>query len=129
VRIAVTQPDRQKRVPAALAAFPHGRYRHAPHVAQAEQAGTIVLFDQRTYYTLPNAAATDLWRLLAEPRSAEELVAWLSDAYEAPRDVIAADVAAQLARLRNDRLIVDVRPDGVMVSGQRPWWHFWRRGV
>jgi hypothetical protein len=95
-------------------------------VDQVEHAGTVILFDKRTYYTLPNETANDLWRLLAEPRTAEEIVDWLYEAYDAPRDVIARDVALQLAQYRSHRLVVAVGQDGRPEQAPRPWWRPWR---
>jgi hypothetical protein len=102
------------------------RFGRAPHVMQAEHAGTIVLFDGKKYYTLPNEAACDLWLLLAEPRSADELVSRLHEQYDATRDLIAADVAAQLLRLRQEQLVIETRPDGRPVLPRRRWWQVWK---
>ncbi|MGH7508981.1 MAG: PqqD family protein [Gemmatimonadales bacterium] len=104
------------------------RFSRAGHVLQAEHAGTIVLFDGKRYYTLPNETANDLWSLLAEPRSLDELVVWLYDQYDAPRDVIAEDVAAQLRLLRRERLVVETGPCGEPVAGPRRWWQLWKDG-
>lgn len=83
------------------------RFRRSPRVQQAEQAGTVVLFDGARYYTLPNEVATDLWLLLAAPRSADELVSLLHQQYEAPREVIASDVSTQLKLLCRARLVIE----------------------
>jgi hypothetical protein len=101
------------------------RFSQVRQVQQAEHAGTIVLFDGRKYYTLPNETANDLWCLLAEPRSADELVGLLHDLYEAPREVIAADVAAQLVLLRRARLVVETEAGGEPVV-ERRWWRLWK---
>jgi hypothetical protein len=108
--------------------LPTGRFQRGTHVDQAQHAGTIILFDKCTYYTLPNETANDLWALLAEPRTAEEIVDRLHQAYDAPREVIAADVALQLAEYRSHRLVVEIGPDGGRVRAPGPWWRLWRRG-
>jgi hypothetical protein len=106
---------------------PSGRFHRASHVEQAEHAGTIILFDKRSYFTLPEGAAAEIWGLLEHARSVEELVDRLHDEYDAPREVIAADVAAQLQRLLQARLIVAVGPGGEPLPGPQSWRLFWRR--
>lgn len=103
------------------------RFCRAAHVQQAEQGGATILFDGKQYYTLPNEAANDIWVWLARPISAEELVGQLYDRFEAPREVIAEDVRAQLAILLRERLVVEVDAEGVPLEEGRPWWPFWRR--
>jgi hypothetical protein len=130
ILMRATQPGR---VEAARGAplppsLPQGRFQRGGHVDQAQHAGTIILFDKRTYYTLPNETANDLWALLAEPRTAEELVARLHETYDAPREVIARDIAHQLAHYRAHGLVVEIGPDGEPVRAPRPWWRPWRRG-
>jgi len=83
------------------------RFRRSPRVQQAEQAGTVVLFDGARYYTLPNEVATDLWSLLAAPRSADDMVSLLHQQYEAPREVIASDVSTLLKLLCRARLVTE----------------------
>lgn len=100
------------------------RFRRAHQVQQAEYAGTVILFDGRTYFILPNAAARDLWALLAEPRSVEELAASLEELYDAPHEVIARDIVFQLTRLCQGGLVVQVNGQGLPAPARRPWWHF-----
>jgi hypothetical protein len=100
------------------------RFRRAHQVQQAEYAGTVILFDGKTYFILPNGAARDLWALLAEPRSIEELAASLEELYDAPREVIARDVEAQLARLCEGRLVLQLNGQDVPAPVRRPWWQF-----
>lgn len=102
------------------------RFCRAAHVQQAEQAGAIILFDGKQYYTLPNEAASDLWVSLGQPSSAEELVGQLYDRFDAPREVIAEDVRAQLALLLRERLVVEVGAAGEPLDERLPWWRFWR---
>lgn len=110
-----------------VVAPPSGRrFCRAPHVQQAEQAGTIMLFDGKKYFTLPNEVANDLWMFLAQPCSAEELIGGLYDRYEAPREVIAADVKAQLELLLRERLVTEVGPGGEPPLDSRPWWKLWK---
>ncbi len=55
-----------------------------------------------------NAVGTALWRLLAEPRSRDDLVSLLSAAFpDASSSAIAADVDAFLERLRTGGLFAD----------------------
>lgn len=103
------------------------RYKRALRVEQAEHAGTVILFDKREYFTLPEGVATEVWALLAQARSLDELVAWLQDQYDAPRGVIEADVAELLEQLRRARLIDAVGPDGRRLPEPRAWWRtLWR---
>lgn len=103
------------------------RYQRAPHVEQAEHAGTVILFDKRAYFTLPEGVAADVWALLAHARSLDELVSRLHDEYDAPREVIAADVSELLERLRRARLVKVLGMDGNPVPERRTWWRtLWR---
>ena len=53
-----------------------------------------------------NAVGTALWRLLAEPRSRDELIDLLSAAFDdVPATAIAGDVDAFLQRLRDGGLL------------------------
>jgi hypothetical protein len=126
-----TAPAHSQRSGAVLdtvgSTFHRGRLQCAAHVHQAERAGTIMLFAKGNYYTLPSGTATDLWKLLAEPRTAEEIITWIDEAYDAPREVITRDVVAQLARLRSHGLVVDVGADGEPMRAPRLWWRSWLR--
>jgi coenzyme PQQ synthesis protein D (PqqD) len=105
---------------------PSVHFCRAPHIGQAEQAGAIMLFDGEQYYTLANDTANELWAFLADPRSAEELVERIHDRFDAPRDVIAKDIAAQLELLRRQGLVLAVSQHGERVTRRRPWWQVWR---
>lgn len=123
-----TQPGQTQDAPGAPPSLPQGRFQRGTHVDQAQHAGTIILFDKRTYYTLPNETANYLWGLLAEPRTAEEIVDRLYEAYDAPREMIARDVAHQLAEYRSHQLVVKIGLDGEPLREPRPWWRPWRSG-
>lgn len=122
-------PTRQSAQPGnGVATLPLARRFHrARHVQQTDHSGTVILFDGKTYFTLANETANDLWALLSEPRSAEELVEWIYGSYDAPREVVAADVVAQLALLDKNRLVVEVREGEDPVPQLRRWWQFWWR--
>jgi sugar/nucleoside kinase (ribokinase family) len=100
-------------------------YRRTDHVQQAHDAGATILFDGGMYYTLPNETSQDLWQLLDRAHSTEELVELVYELYEAPREVIARDVTAQLARLRLSHLVVETGPDGETLPPSRTWWQLW----
>jgi hypothetical protein len=123
-----TQPERKKGVPEQLVGRPCRRFRRAAHVDHVESAGTTVLFDKRTYYTSSGVTANDLWALLAEVRTVEEIVTWIHEAYDAPLDVIARDVAAQLDSLAKQGLVVEIGTDRERDLTHLPeWWRPWRR--
>jgi hypothetical protein len=101
------------------------RFTRAPHVLQAEQAGAVVLFDGRKYFTLSNETAVKLWSLLIEPRSVEELADRMHQWYDAPREVIARDVAAQLQLLSRERLVIEAGAGATPGRTARQWWQRW----
>jgi hypothetical protein len=64
----------------------------------------LALPDSEEFLTL-SASATELWGLLGEPRTVEELVELIADRYAVHRSAIAADVEAVLVDLRGRGLV------------------------
>ena len=54
-----------------------------------------------------NSTASALWRLLAEPRSLDDVVGLLAEAYGAPVPLVRVDIEALLPMLRERRALVD----------------------
>jgi len=108
----------------AATPMPRCLFRHAPHVLSTQHVGTTVLFDLRTYYTLPNEVSSRIWELLGDEASAAALIAALEAEYDAPHARIATDVAAVLAQLLRDKLIERVPPPGSRAMRRR-WWQLW----
>lgn len=54
---------------------------------------------------LLNATATRIWDLLELPRTGDELVAALAEEFDAPAEVLRADLAASLAELEAKGLV------------------------
>ena len=79
----------------------------ATDLVQVELDGETVVFVPSTgaLHHL-DATATVVWGLLQDGVSVDEAVALLAEAYAAPRDVVAADVAAMVERLGQAALLV-----------------------
>lgn len=71
-----------------------------------ELDGEVVLMsiEQGKYYQM-SAIASDIWRRLAQPQTVAALCDDLGQSFDAPADVIRADVLALLNRMHRERLI------------------------
>ncbi len=56
------------------------------------------------YYGL-NRTASEVWQALANPQTTEQLVALIAKVFEAPIDVVGADVEALLADMAAKKLV------------------------
>jgi hypothetical protein len=85
------------------------RFVRAPHVLQRRTLETFVLLavDGNEPVVLAGTGA-DVWSLLVEARTLEELVDTLAEHYSGDPDVIAADVAALLDTLVADKVALRV---------------------
>lgn len=74
----------------------------------------VLVVDPRTREVhLLNATATRIWDLLERPRTREELVAALAEEFDAPAEVLRADLVASLAELGAKGLVgVDAATGG-----------------
>ncbi len=71
-----------------------------PRVQAADLDGNLSLYAEgQQHAVLLNATASALWRLLAQRRSLEELVAQLADDYAVDGSLIADDVRTTLEEL------------------------------
>ncbi|PKL12774.1 MAG: hypothetical protein CVV52_08695 [Spirochaetae bacterium HGW-Spirochaetae-8] len=57
------------------------------------------------YYGL-NRTASEVWQALVNPQTTEQLVALIASVFEAPIDVVGADVEALLADMSAKKLVV-----------------------
>ena len=74
----------------------------------------VLVVDPRTREVhLLNVTATRIWDLLESPRTSEEISTALAEEFDAPAEVLRADVAASLAELSAKGLVgADLGPDG-----------------
>ena len=73
------------------------RYVRSPHVLQRRTLDTFVLLAvEGDEPVVVGGTGADVWTLLAEPRTVEQLVEVLAQHYSGDPDVIAADVRALL---------------------------------
>ncbi|HEX2092182.1 MAG TPA: HPr-rel-A system PqqD family peptide chaperone [Longimicrobiaceae bacterium] len=82
------------------------RYAPGDHVVSVSQGGRTVLLDPREgrYHSL-DEVGTRVWELLREHPTLDELTGRLELEYDAPREVLRADVSALLAALAERGLI------------------------
>jgi hypothetical protein len=82
-------------------------YRPASDVLARRLGEEVVLLDLRrgTYYGL-DATGQRVWTLLQECATLGELVGRLAEEFEAPREVLAADVVELVDRLAGEGLVV-----------------------
>jgi coenzyme PQQ biosynthesis protein PqqD len=87
---------------------PESRLRRGARVLSQEASGTFVLFhvDTGEYYAL-NEVGYRVWELCDGTRPVSELVALLCQEYEAPAEIVAADVVELVAELAHERLVVE----------------------
>lgn len=92
--------------PGRPAPAPGERFRPARQVLATRAGEDTVLLDLRRgqYYTLNHVGAR-VWALLHDDCSAPDIVARLSTEYDAPAEVIAADVSALLATMAEASLV------------------------
>ena len=67
--------------------------------------------DSEVYVGLDRIAA-DIWGRLAEPKALDALAAELAEAYDAPAETIAADIAPVIAELIAEGLLARAAPGG-----------------
>jgi hypothetical protein len=76
------------------------RYQRSPHVVWRRTLEVIVVLAvDGTEPLVLGGTAADVWTLLAEPRTLDDLVGVLAEHYSGEAGVIAADVAKLLATL------------------------------
>ena len=76
-------------------------------LAQEAQGQTVLLrLDDGSYYALDEVGAR-VWELCDGERSIEDIVAVMSEEFEAPAETIAADVLEFVAELRQEQLLVE----------------------
>ncbi len=82
------------------------RYRQSGAALRAEFQGETVLlsFEAGRYYGL-EGTAQHIWRLLASPRSIEELVEALAETHDVSRDRCREDLVPFLERLAREGLV------------------------
>jgi hypothetical protein len=77
------------------------RFRRSPNCLWRSFAGEVLLSgEDREIRTMAGTAA-EVWSVLREPMTAEEVATRLTRIYQAPSEVIARDVAALLGELEN----------------------------
>ena len=83
-----------------------GRWRRSHHVTDVDHGDKTVLLDARSeqFFSLDETGKL-IWAIMAEPRTAPEIVASLCHRFDVPEDQVAADVAAFLRHLERERLI------------------------
>jgi len=79
---------------------------HAPHPVAADVAGETVLMslERSRCYGL-GEIGSEMWSRLASPTLVSDLVAELSERYDAPPGVIAHDVLQLLTQLVDEKLL------------------------
>lgn len=97
------------------------RFRRSPHVQQVFHSNALVVFDGRSYYTITNPVAIDLWVSLEKAQSIQDLVAYIHERYEAPFDIIERDTARLLAYLQAQSLVLPVDSRGTVIAPHRRW--------
>lgn len=97
---------RRKAARAPAPPTPDSRYRHAAHVTSTREGGRTVLLDHGggAYFGL-DEVGTRVWDLLGGGVSLASAVDVLADEYDAPRDVLAHDVAEIVSRLVENKLM------------------------
>jgi hypothetical protein len=86
--------------------FPAARVRYADRVLSQTLAGEAVVLDlkRERYYGL-NSLGTRIWGLIGEHGDVDRILETLVVEYDAPADVIAADLHDLLAQLVRDGLV------------------------
>lgn len=81
-------------------------YRRKQQILSAAIGEEIVMMsvEKGQYYSL-NAVGMRIWQLLETPRDLAEIVEALADNYDAPEDVICAEVESFLARMEREGLL------------------------
>ena len=81
-------------------------YRHAAHVTSTREGGRTVLLDHGggAYFGL-DEVGTRVWNLLGGGAPLGSAVDVLAEEYDAPRDVLARDVAEIVSRLVENNLL------------------------
>lgn len=82
------------------------RFKTAPNVVACDVETGLALLDVETatYFAL-NKVGAAVWALLSEPRTLDQLVAGVTEAYDVEPERCRADVAALLHMLENAKLI------------------------
>lgn len=78
---------------------PFPRYVPAPAISWTDTGTDLVLYDRiRGSYHALNASASAIWRRLGDHGTEAEIIEALVASFSAPRDAVAGDVSAFLAR-------------------------------
>ncbi len=85
------------------------RYRVAPGVASSALDGEVTILDPRSgvYFGLEDVSA-EVWALLSEPRTVEQLCDSLLERYDVPRGECTSDVSELLTELTRHGLVETV---------------------
>jgi hypothetical protein len=88
------------------------RLQRKERILQQEAAGTIVLLDVDSgqYYALDEVGGR-VWNLCDGSRTVSELVAVLSEEFEAPAETIQRDLVELLTDLANENLVGEDTPE------------------
>ena len=83
-----------------------GSFRVPDHVRAVTDADGAILLDVRQgkYFSL-NGIALDIWQHIEAGRTLDEIEAHLAATYEAPAEVLRADLLEFVARLQQGRLV------------------------
>ena len=81
-------------------------YWHKKGILSASIHDEVVMMsiEMGQYYNL-NTVAGRIWHLLETPQNLDQITAALAEIYDAPTDTIRAEVAAFLARLKQEGLL------------------------
>ncbi len=81
------------------------------HVLSARAADTTVLLDPQrsTYFTL-NEVGGRVWELIGAGAAVPQVIEWLLDEYDVPREQVEKDVTATLRQLFKNRLLTSEPP-------------------
>ena len=93
------------------------RFVRSPHVLQRRTLDTFVLLGVDSEEpVIVGGTGADVWTLLAEARTLDELVDLLAEHYAGDRAVITADVSALLDTFVNGGVVLQLNE-----AGRRPW--------
>jgi hypothetical protein len=82
-------------------------------LSEREVNGEISIYHHSNQsVTVLNAAASQIWRLTAEPMPIEDIISWLAGVYQLEPDDVRNDVEETINRLHQARLIEIVGTEG-----------------
>ncbi|MGX1099875.1 PqqD family peptide modification chaperone [Amorphus sp. MBR-141] len=89
-------------------------YRRRENVLSADFNDELVMMSVETgqYFNL-NAVGAHIWRLMETPQSLDDIVAALTDAYDAPEAAIREEALRFLARLEQEEMVASGSDDVV----------------